>query len=137
MTADIPASAMKALQSRRHTVVKQLDSLAKELAALDLVLGEGEPRGGVRVVVRKRRRVAELKEPSGSGHTGFRDRVRKILAAHPKGLRPAEARAEVEHSGFVPAGKTKLAVRVPNELHRLVRIGEVERTQNGKYRLVT
>lgn len=115
------------LQARR-------DALVRELAALDELLNDTQG-GVIRATPQRRiRRTAALLNPA-SGHTGFRQRIREILAANPGGMRPIEVRAELERTGFVQTGKTKLSIRVPNELHRMMRNGELEQ-KDGKYSLV-
>ena len=133
---DLLAEEVSERSQGLDALAKELNALVDDLTALDRILGEGSPSGteGTKRFEQVRR-VALLKARPGSGHSGFRDRVRDVVTANPSGMKPAGVTAKLVESGFVQTGKTRLSVRVQNELHRLWKNGELDRT-NGEYRPV-
>jgi hypothetical protein len=66
--------------------------------------------------------------------TGFADAVRAVLKDYPKGLYPSDVAEQMKVRGTdaIYTGKTVFTVRVGNELHRLMRSGELGR-RAGRY----
>jgi hypothetical protein len=77
----------------------------------------------------------DLLRPSGS--TGFADAVRAALRVRSKGGTPSEVAEQMKTDGTDATykGKTPFSVRVGNELHRLMKTGEVGR-RSGRYYLI-
>jgi hypothetical protein len=65
---------------------------------------------------------------------GFAEAVRKVLRASAKGITPRECAQQMNASGAkaLYTGKTDFSTRVGNELHRLMKAGEVHR-RDGRY----
>jgi len=70
--------------------------------------------------------------------TGFAAAVRSILRDYPKGIRPNNVAEQMKARGSSATytGKTPFNTRVGNELHRLMKAGEVGR-RSGRYYLIT
>jgi hypothetical protein len=70
--------------------------------------------------------------------TGFADAVRTVLKDHPRGLAPSDVAEQMKTRGSasIYSGKTPFNTRVGNELHRLLKSGEVGR-RAGRYYLTT
>jgi hypothetical protein len=68
--------------------------------------------------------------------TGFAAAVRTVLRDAPKGMKPAKVAEEMKVRGSAATytGKTPFNTRVGNELHRLMKSGEVIR-RSGRYYL--
>jgi ABC-type transport system involved in cytochrome bd biosynthesis fused ATPase/permease subunit len=69
--------------------------------------------------------------------TGFAAAVRDVLREAPKGLKPSKVAEQMKTRGTAATytGKTPFNSRVGNELHRLMKAGEVGR-RSGRYYLV-
>lgn len=70
--------------------------------------------------------------------TGFADAVRDVLKDYPKGLAPSDVAEQMKSRGTssIYKGKTQFSVRVGNELHRLMKSGELVR-RAGRYYFAT
>jgi hypothetical protein len=68
--------------------------------------------------------------------TGFADAVRSVLRDYPRGVAPSDVAEQMKARGTasIYTGKTPFSVRVGNELHRLLKAGEVGR-HSGRYYL--
>lgn len=69
-----------------------------------------------------------------AGGTGFASAVRDALRDQPKGATPSDVAEQMKTRGTAAlyTGKTPFGTRVGNELHRLMRAGEISR-RSGRY----
>jgi len=112
----------------RKELERRRELLVEELTALDVILRASPPTNGVKQKQGSIRRGLAQR-------TGFRDKVREILAANPQGLKPAEVTKALEESGVTYTGTTKFSLRVSNDLNRMLHAGELHRTNSGRYKL--
>ena len=122
--ADLTPATTDDLKTRR-------DALAKEIEAIDLILGTPSGNGAAP----KRRARAKT---TAEGGVGFRGAIKEVLSENPQGLKPSEVgpklEAKLEARGTPYTAKTRLNLRVSNELHRMFNNDQVHRTGTGKYK---
>ena len=121
---DLSPATRKDLEARRALLVKEVE-------AFDLILGKPSGNG----VSPKRRALVKT---TAEGGVGFRGAIKEVLNENPQGLKPSEVapklEAKLEARGTPYTAKTRLNLRVSNELHRMFNSDQVHRTGTGKYK---
>lgn len=123
------------LQARRRAVEWKISALTPGARAAHqdrITTGTGVPEvaGGQMSVAT--RQVAGTNASDALAQTGFRDFIRSVLRDAERGLKPKEVAARVIERGFPYKGTTPIALRVSNDLHRLLQQGNVRR-RSGLY----
>ena len=133
-------SQQAVLQARLAELHRERDGLGEQLDRVD-----GQIRA-VNILVEDPDLLASLMadhptEPETTGSTngnyasmGLREAIRAALERASYPLRPRDVTDRLKTGGYHHVSGTKLGVRVSSEMHRMRKVGQLHRTQGGRYR---
>jgi hypothetical protein len=113
-------------RERLQARVQQLDD---KLRALDLIMNDPSLLGFMLTAVPGAQNGAFV-------GMGLRQAIRAALAEAPHPAKPIEITERLLAGGYRPAGEMNLKLRVSQEMHRMMRLGQLKRLPSGRYRLV-
>lgn len=125
---DALQAELEHLRIRRAKIVAGID---KRILAIEAVLAP-EPEGLATASQQLPLKAVAPAVPEGA-ETGFRDKIRAVLAEHPNSGAP-EVTRYLEQQGVQATGATRLGVRVANELFRMAQRGHL-RKRKARYSL--
>lgn len=140
----LSAAVLAELNEEREALLKKRQAIDERLAAIDM-LAPRKVTPTPRLVKRKTRRATPAATPQSeqwptNGVVAelpdtLRPALRYVLS-HPEGFKkPSEIIERLNRGGFAVSGKTPLAMRVYNELKRMLREDVLERDAEGRYAL--
>ncbi len=120
----------------RRLLMAEAEHLERRLEAIRVLL-QDDRSDGIRNTSTQRRRRARSKKGTKRRRDGLRPSIRRVLAAHPAGLKPIQVTAILEGEGMKATGKVRFSTRVSGEMYRMSRgpHASLRHTKGGKYKV--